>query len=127
MRTTILTCILLLFLSCDNAKQANTPVAINIPARNAPSPSQIEQLTFKVFKNDTLKTDLKIAGFGYDIFRNNTLFIHQPTIPAVGGNTGFGSVEKAEKTAKLMLYKIINNIMPPSVSIQELDSLGVFK
>ena len=127
MRTIILTCSLLLLFSCDHVNQVNTPVIIDIPAGNQPTPAQNQQLTLKVFKNDTLKNGLTIAGFGYDIFRKNILFIHQPTIPAVGGNAGFSSAEKAEKTAKLMLYKIANNIMPPSVSIQELDSLGIFK
>ena len=86
-----------------------------------------DTLTIKIFNNDTIKSNLPITGFGYDIYRNNALFIHQPTVPALPGNTGFANAANAIKTANLVVYKIQNNIMPPSVSVHELDSIGALK
>jgi len=74
----------------------------------------------KIFKNDSL-------GFGYDIIVNGKPYVHQPNIPAVPGNRGFSTEESARKAANLVAFKIKNNIMPPSVSIKELDSIGVLK
>ena len=54
-------------------------------------------------------------------------YIHQEIIPAVPGNKGFESEEDARKAAGLVAHKILNNIMPPSVTPQELDSLGVWE
>ena len=65
------------------------------------------------------------SGWGYNILINNKLYIHQPHIPAVSGNQLFQSKEDAEHTANVMVNKIRNNEMPPSVSVQELESLGV--
>jgi len=43
------------------------------------------------------------------------------------GNNGFRTKEQAERTAKFVISKIQKNIMPPTVTIQELDSLKVLK
>jgi len=72
---------------------------------------------YEIFKTE--------KGFGYTLLENGKKRIHQPTIPAVGGNRGFDSHEKAEKAAKHIIKKINNNIFPPSVSASELDSLKV--
>lgn len=63
--------------------------------------------------------------FGYDILVNGMKYVHQPHIPAIEGMAGFKSKEDAEKTASLMIEKIKNNIIPPTISKAELDSLGV--
>jgi len=64
-------------------------------------------------------------GWGYDIYMKNKLYIHQPHIPAVSGNNAFKNQADAEKTGNLVVNKIRNNIMPPSVTVKELDSLKV--
>ena len=68
-----------------------------------------------------------VKGYGYDIYIFNSPdpYIHQPHIPAVPGNTGFQTEAKARKAAEFIAYKIKNNIMPPSVTPHDLDSLGV--
>lgn len=81
-------------------------------------------LEVHVFKNDTT-TDASLGGYGYNIYMYKAMYVHQPHIPAVNGNRGFRSSSDAEKTANLTIYKIRNNIMPPSLSVKELDSLGV--
>lgn len=65
------------------------------------------------------------STFGYAIKREAKVMVHQPNIPAVSGNSGFISQEEAGKVAALMVEKIEKKIMPPSVSVQELDSLGI--
>ena len=98
---------------------------------NFPSPTSFTQhdpvFKSKIFRNDTLKNNITSTGFGFDIYKDKTLFIHQPNIPAVQGNPGFKTSNDAKRVAELMLEKIRGNIFPPSVSKRELDSLGVFK
>lgn len=92
----------------------------------------IETKTFdpKLYKpaNDC-KEDIEICafqinqGWGFDIFVNTKKYIHQTNIPAINGKKAFNTKEDALKIALLMKSKIINNIFPPSVTLQELDSL----
>ena len=90
---------------------------------NPPLPPSESNATFKVYRND----DGNLNGFGYDIYINGSdkPYVHQPNIPAVSGNKGFSTEDDARHTAELMVYKIKHNIMPPSVSVKELDSLGI--
>lgn len=78
-----------------------------------------DSITFLSFKTDN--------GWGYDIYINDKKYIHQYYIPAVNGNRPFKTKEDAEKTAELVKTKIKKNILPPSVTINELDSIGVIK
>ncbi len=64
-------------------------------------------------------------GYGYDIFVNNTLFVHQPTIPCLPGNKGFKTKSDAKKVATLVIAKIKKGQIPPSVSISEMEKLGI--
>jgi hypothetical protein len=75
----------------------------------------------------TFEVDKPSSGFGYDLFIDGAQYIHQPNIPAVNGNNGFKTKEQAQKAGEFVAYKIKNNIMPPSVTPQELDSLAVLK
>lgn len=79
-----------------------------------------------IFSNDTSRMP-QAGGFGYIIKVDGNPYIFQPTIPAVSGNKGFQSAEDAEKTANLVAYKLRNNINPPSVTVAELDSMGIRK
>ncbi len=64
-------------------------------------------------------------GFGFDIYQDGKMMIHQNSIPAIQGNKAFNTKEQAKAVAHLMIYKLKNNMMPPSVSKKELDSLGI--
>ena len=90
-----------------------------------PGKQQVSDLKIHIFLNDTIKTKTGEQGYGYDVLKNGTVYIHQPIIPAVAGNQGFSSESHAQKTAEFVVYKIAHNIIPPSVSYEELDSLGV--
>lgn len=81
-------------------------------------------LEVEVFKVDSIENNGS-RGWGYDIIMNGEIHIHQPHIPAVMGNNGFASEEKALKTGEFVIQKIKNNILPPKVTPEELDSLGV--
>ena len=63
--------------------------------------------------------------FGYDIYAYSAVLIHQPSRPGLPGNTGFTTEEDAIKVAELIIKKIRNNKMPPTVTIEELRELGV--
>jgi hypothetical protein len=66
-----------------------------------------------------------LTGYGYDIYLNGKLYVHQPTVPAVTGLQAFPSQELAAATAGLVISKIRQHILPPTVDLRELDSLGV--
>lgn len=110
----VATTLLLLSISCtQKINKAVTPAMVGNTTR------------IKIFANDTTKSTIQYTGFGYDIYEKDQLYIHQPGIPAITANKGFYTAGAAQKTADFVAFKIQNNILPPSVSIQELDSLGV--
>jgi len=63
--------------------------------------------------------------FGYDIYVFGSVLVHQPSRPGLPGNAGFATEEDAMKVAELVIKKIRNNEMPPTVTIEELRVLGV--
>jgi hypothetical protein len=74
-------------------------------------------VTYKITKGD--------EGFGYDIMVNDKVYIRQKQIPSVSGIKGFKTEHDAQEIAKLVVYKLRNDIVPPSVTVQELDSLKI--
>lgn len=85
-----------------------------------PNPYENAKIEVKTFQVDS-------TGWGYDIYLHGGKYVHQPQIPAINGNRAFNTEEDAKKAGELVAHKIRNNIMPPSVTVQELDSLGVLK
>ena len=73
----------------------------------------------------SLQTVKSSAGWGYQVYKNEQLFINQPHIPSIQGVKGFKSKEDAQKTGEFIIRKLTQGIMPPSVTEIELDSLGV--
>lgn len=47
-----------------------------------------------------------IDGWGYDILVNDSLFIHQESIPSLPAKKGFRKKDQAEKTARLIINKM---------------------
>ncbi|MFT4601222.1 MAG: hypothetical protein ACI857_001400 [Arenicella sp.] len=64
-------------------------------------------------------------GWGYQLLDSGKVFINQPHIPAVSGNEGFSSEEKAITCAEFALTKVHLGMIPPTLTKDELDSLGV--
>ena len=111
--------VLLLFSFLAFANLAFTQITKNTKTTNAKVNNQIKSDSISV---TTFKTG---NTWGYDIFLKGKLYIHQPNVPAMQGNSGFKTEEYAKKTAKLVVFKIKHHIIPPTVSKIELDSLGV--
>ena len=63
--------------------------------------------------------------FGYDVFVDGKLMIHQTSIPAMPGNDGFKTKDDAAKVAEMVMYKIRKGEMPPTVTPEEMKELGV--
>jgi len=63
--------------------------------------------------------------WGYDIYMEKRLVIHQPSVPGLPGNEGFKTKVDAGKVARLVIEKINKGEMPPSVTIEELKKIKV--
>ena len=61
--------------------------------------------------------------FGYDIYSNGKLKIHQPSVPAMPGNEGFKTKAAAEKVAQLVIKKMEKGESLPTVSVDEMKKL----
>jgi hypothetical protein len=67
------------------------------------------------------------STFGYDIFADGKLMIHQPSMPGMPGNNGFKNKVDAEKIAQLVITKIKKGEMPPTVTTEEMKKLKVIQ
>ena len=81
--------------------------------------NNLKNLNAEIFKNENSD------GYGYNIFMDGKLYVHQPNIPALQGNRGFASEEQARRVSSLVIEKINKHILPPTISVSELDSLGI--
>ncbi len=66
----------------------------------------------------------KDAQWIYRIYLDSTLFIQQDHIPGLAGKQPFKSKEDAQKTAKLVVTKLIHN-QKPYITQKELVELGI--
>ena len=78
------------------------------------------KLTYKII-------DAPNKTFGYDVYADYKLMIHQNSIPALPGNEGFKTKADTEKVALPVIDKIRKGEMPPTVSVDELKELKVIK
>lgn len=97
-------------------------------------PYENAKIEIKTFMNECtpllfMLSSLKMReeNWGYDIYMYGKLYVHQPYVPAINENRGFEKEEYAVRTAQLAVDKIRNNVLPLSITVQELDSLGVLK
>ena len=106
--------VLTLFFFGDN-KSKN--IDVGVPLHNDFQISQKPKLYYTLFESLD-------NTWGYIIYNDSVPFINQPNIPGLPGNRGFTDKEKASKVAGLVIYKIQNGILPPTVSITELEQLN---
>ena len=92
-------------------------LAFQTPA--SPPAGTITRTTF------TYKVITGESGYGYDIFADGRMLIHQPHIPGVEGNEGFRSKKDSQKVAELVISKLKKGEMPPAVTRDELRKLKV--
>lgn len=107
---------LLILASCNNGDEA-TPDSNQIIKQDS-TPAALNEFEVITIYVDSI-------GWGYDVYVDGTMYIHQPHIPAVPGNKGFKTEEDARIAAGLVIYKLSMGISPPSITPDELDSLGL--
>jgi hypothetical protein len=117
--------------SCNNTTESTT-INTNPPkptkngnANIQASPLTSQNITTKTFevKDSTGKS----VGWGYDIYIENKKMIHQPIIPAIAGNNPFKTEKQAQLVGELAATKIKELGSLPTISVHELDSLGITK
>jgi hypothetical protein len=107
----------MLFAQATSAPAQSDSSAAKFPAAIAYANTK---LTYKII-------DAPKHTYGYDVFSDGRLMIHQPSVPALTGNEGFKTKEDASKVAALVIGKIRKGEMPPTISIDEMKSLRVIK
>ena len=104
------------------AQASSAPTQPNSSAAKFPEASAYAntKLTYKII-------DAPKHTYGYDVFADGSLMIHQTSAPALPGNEGFKTKGDATKVALLVIDKIKKGEMPPTVSIDEMKKLKVIK
>lgn len=112
--------LLLVLMVCKFNGVAQSKIGGNNSVAPQEVPSPTADYYYKVIecKNNT---------FGYNIFKNKKLFIHQITVPAMQGDTGFSSKEKAKLVAELAIKKLKQGQAMPTISKEELIELNAIK
>ncbi|MEZ4801710.1 MAG: DUF4907 domain-containing protein [Gelidibacter sp.] len=90
-------------------------------------------LNFLIVSNQKEKQSAKLSlvvkesvhGWIYEIYSEKTLLIRQETIPSIAGNYYFNNKTDAEKIGYLVLDKLANGVMPPTVSVQEIKNSNI--
>ena len=107
----------MLFAQAPSAPAQPDRSAANFPAGSAYANTK---LTYKVI-------DAPKQTYCYDVFADGRLMIHQTSAPALPGSQGFKTKEDATRVALLVIEKIRQGEMPPTVSIDEMKTLNVIK
>jgi len=63
--------------------------------------------------------------YGYEILVKNKVLIRQQNIPGKPGTQGFKRKIDAEKVAQLVIKKLVQGIMPPTIDEKELIDLKI--
>lgn len=71
--------------------------------------------------------DAPNGTFGYDILSNGKPFIHQTNLPGQPGNDGCKTKADAEKLAGFVMKKVQGGEMPPSITRDDLKTLGIVR
>jgi hypothetical protein len=122
MRACYIALITIIVISCGQTDMETDKVkvdSIQIDTTRIESEIPVQKnYSFETYSTDSI-------GWGYLILVNEKPYINQPHIPAIPGNSGFNDEDQANIMANFVIYKLKNGIMPPSISIAELDSLGI--
>jgi hypothetical protein len=103
-----------------HAQPAPLPINSDSLKRAAEEAKEINRrrMADAVIKHFVIKADN--STYGYSIYIDGKLYVYQTTIPAMPGNRGFSNVASAEKTALLVIEKIKQGELPPTLSADEL-------
>jgi hypothetical protein len=109
---------------------ASDPTQMNQPAATVRQNSAEPLHDGNAYKNSPLTYNIIETPnntFGYDVLVQGRLMIHQTSIPGMSGNNGFKTKEDAAKVAEIVMKKISNGEMPPTVDEDELKELSIIK
>ncbi len=73
-----------------------------------------------------MKTIQTSAGWGYEIYANDSLYIRQENIPAIEGKKSFETKEEASTIGNLALEKLKKGNIP-QITTRDLDSCHIHK
>ena len=108
---------LLSFASCTgNNTHVNAGSNDSTPIATDDTSSQVSEYSAQVVRNPD-------GSFGYVIEQNQTPIIHQDVIPSLPGNKGFADSLHALRTAHLVIDKLKNELFPPSVTREEINTI----
>jgi hypothetical protein len=107
----------MLFAQAPSAPSQKNSSAAKFPEASAYANTK---LTYKII-------DAPKQTYGYDVFADGSLMIHQPSVPALPGNEGFKTNEHASKVAALVIGKIRKGEIPPTINTDDLKKLKLTK
>ena len=110
----------ILFILFTFAGLPGTSISADEAVKQQKNPYTNAEITIKIIPSAN-KT------FGYDILLYGRPLVHQSNIPGLPGNEGFTTKERAQTVAEFVVKKIRNNEMPPTVTIEDLNNMGVLK
>lgn len=106
----------------DPKKHDQDSLAIKAQEQKNALKERIKSATIQYF---VIKAE--VASFGYSIFINGSLYIEQKTIPGKTGNQGFLTYDQADQCARLVVEKIKEGEMPPTVNETEIHHIVISK
>lgn len=117
MRTVFFTCLLL----SSAIAMGQQPVFYTSLKLQNKIPHQGNELVHYTYSLLSLDNDT----YGYDVYANGVLLLHQPNMPGKPERTGFSSKEDAGKVAQRIILKLQHPVAPPVVSTAELQLLNI--
>jgi hypothetical protein len=120
--------LLFLLISCENSTdQVKSTIVNETDPETPPSATMEEKIEVENVRKSPydVKTVQNSLGWGYEIWKDGALIINQTHIPAIQGLRAFVSQEQAQKAAGIIKNKLDQGVFPPTISIDELRSIGV--
>ena len=126
MKIIVLIILVLVFVSCGDSVPKKSPEKSleneGVTLTDKPKEAEKREKNSSVCEVRTVENSL---GWGYEVWQNGAMVIKQEHIPAVQGIHVFSSKEQAQKAAEIIKAKIEQGIFPPTMSMAELQSIGV--
>ena len=122
MKIIVLIILVLVFFSCKDAVPKKSSKNEDLTLTDKPKEAEKREKNSSVCEVRTVENSL---GWGYEVWQNGAMVIKQEHIPAVQGIHAFSSQEQAQKAAEIIKAKIEQGIFPPTMSMAELQSIGV--
>ena len=130
MKFIVLIILVLVFVSCEDAANKKNPENSpknstkneELTLKDKPKEDEIPEKNTSVYQVRTVEN---ASGWGYEVWKDGAMVIKQEHIPAVQGIRAFSSQEQAQKAAEIIKAKLDQGIFPPTMSMAELQSIGV--